>query len=81
VNLSVAGLIGAAVGLGVGYIDYRILTGVVVGRLRKLDTSSTPAERETFERKIRVMRILFAVMTVGAFPVIGYVLGTTIAGG
>ncbi len=80
-GLSVAGLIGAAVGLAVGYVDYRVVSGVVVGRLRKLDRSQSPDDKATFERKIRILRVVLLVLTVGAFPVIGYLLGVTVAGG
>jgi hypothetical protein len=78
-SLSLPGLIGAVIGLGLGWLDYRILSGVVEGKLRKLDRSEGE-EREGFERKIRLMRVIFFVMTVGAFPVAGYLLGQTIAG-
>jgi hypothetical protein len=80
VEVSVAGMVGALVGLAIGYVDYRVVAGVVEGKLRRLDTSSGPQEREVFERKIRIMRVLFFLMTVGAFPVIGYLLGQTVAG-
>jgi hypothetical protein len=80
-SLSLAGLIGAAIGLLVGYVDYRVVGGVVEARLRKLDHSATAAERETFERKIVLFRWIFLAMTVGAFPVVGYLVGMTVAGG
>ncbi len=79
-EVSVAGLVGGLVGLAIGYVDYRVVAGVVEGKLRRLDTSSSVEEREVFERKIRIMRVLFFLMTVGAFPVIGYLLGQTVAG-
>lgn len=79
-DLSLAGLIGAAVGLAVGYVDYRVVGGVVEARLRKLDTSANEAERAAYERKIQWFRWIFLAMTVGAFPIVGYVLGVTIAG-
>jgi hypothetical protein len=80
-GLSLAGLIGAALGLAIGYVDYRVVGGVVEARLRKLDRSATPVERETFERKIGLFRWIFFAMTVGAFPIVGYLVGATIAGG
>jgi len=80
-GLSVAGLVGAAMGLVVGYVDYRVVAGVVVGRLRKLDRSQTPQEKDEFERKVRILRIVLFALTVVAFPVVGYLLGVTIAGG
>jgi hypothetical protein len=79
-EFSVPGLIGALVGLAIGYVDYRVVGGVVVARLRKLDRSSGPAEREEFERKIRILRAVLFAMTVLAFPIVGYWLGITVAG-
>ncbi len=64
-----------------GYVDYRVVAGVVEASLRKLDTSATADQKAGFESKIRIMRVLFAIMTVGVFPVIGYLLGVTISGG
>jgi hypothetical protein len=81
VELSLAGLVGALVGLALGYVDYRVVAGVVEGRLRKLDRSQGPDETAVFERKIRGMRVVFLIMTVGVFPVVGYLLGKTITGG
>ncbi len=80
-ELSLAGLVGALVGLALGYVDYRVVAGVVEGRLRKLDRSQGPDETAVFERKIRGMRVVFLIMTVGVFPVVGYLLGKTITGG
>jgi hypothetical protein len=79
-ELPVAGLIGALVGLLLGWVDYRVVSGVVEAKLRRLDTSAGDAEKQVFERKIRIMRVLFMVMTVGAFPIIGFLLGQSVAG-
>ena len=78
-SLTLPAIIGALIGLGLGWLDYRILSGVVEGKLRKLDRSSEE-EKPGFERKIRLMKAIFFVMTVMAFPVVGYFLGNTIAG-
>ena len=73
-------IIGGAVGLVLGYVDFRVVAGVIEGKLRRLDTSSTPAEKDSFERKIRLMRVIFATLTIGAFPVVGYLLGQAVGG-
>ena len=80
-GLSLAGLIGALVGLALGYVDYKVVGGVVEGKLRKLDRSVGAAEKEEFERKIRLLRIVLFAVTMLAFPVIGYLFGSAIAGG
>jgi hypothetical protein len=79
-ELELPGLIGAAIGVTLGYVDFRVVSGVVEGKLRRLDASSSVSDKAMFERKIRIMRILFFVLTVGVFPVIGYLLGQTVAG-
>jgi hypothetical protein len=80
VEVSIPGLIGAALGVILGYVDWRVVGGVVEGRLRKLDRSSGPAETATFERKLRMLRAVLFVGTVITFLVIGYLLGVTISG-
>ncbi len=80
-EVSIPGVMGAGIGLALGIVDYKVVAGVVEARLRKLDTSATPDQKAGFESKIRIMRILFAIMTVGVFPVIGYLLGVTVSGG
>ena len=78
--LSLPGLIGAALGLVIGWIDYRIVAAMLVSRLRKLDRSANAAELAEFERRIVILRWVLFVMTVGAFPVVGYLLGVTLIG-
>jgi len=80
VELSVPGLIGALVGLAIGYVDYRVVGGVLQAKLRKLDRSQGAAETAEFEGKLRILRIVFFTMTVVAFPLVGYWLGVTVAG-
>jgi hypothetical protein len=78
--LSPAGLIGAAIGLAIGWVDYRIVAGVVEGRLRRLDKSETAADKADFERRIALMRKLLFAATVLAFPVVGYFAGRALGG-
>ncbi|GGK53282.1 hypothetical protein [Salinarimonas ramus] len=78
--LSPAGLIGAFLGLVIGWVDYRIVAGVVEGRLRGLDDSETAADKAEFERRIKLMRVLLLAATVLAFPVIGYFAGRALGG-
>jgi hypothetical protein len=73
--LSLPGLIGAGLGLALGWIDYRIVSVLVERSLRKSPTASTPAEAADFERRIVIMRWALFLTTVGAFPVVGYLLG------
>ena len=77
---STAGLVGALAGLVLGVIDYRLVAGFVERSLRRTLTATTPAERDDFERRIRIMRIALAVGTIGAFPIFGYMLGRYVFG-
>ncbi len=78
--LSPAGLIGALIGLAVGWIDWRIVGRVVEGKLRQLDRSEDAIQRADFERRIVWFHRLLAVATIGFFPVLGYWLGRAIGG-
>ena len=75
-----AGLVGALVGGTVGWINYKIVTGVVTQKLRELDRSATEAERTEFERKIRLMHRILLVGTVPVTAGMGYWLGRTFGG-
>ena len=74
------GAIGALAGLVVGLIEYRIVGGAVVRKLRDTDRSKTPAEKAEYERRIQAFRGIFLVMTLGMSLVAGYFLGRGIAG-
>jgi hypothetical protein len=77
---SPAGLVGAFVGGTVGWINYRIVTGIVTQKLRELDRSATDAERTEFERKLRLMHRILLVGTVPVTAGVGYWLGRTLGG-
>jgi hypothetical protein len=78
--VSTSGLIGAALGLILGWLDYRIVGGVIEGKLRATDRSGTSAEKAEYERRIAWFRRLFFVATVCVFPIVGYFLGRAIGG-
>ena len=78
--LSPAGVVGALIGLAVGYVDFRVVSAIVERKLRETDRSATRAEHEAYERKIRLLRQILFVSTVGLFPVLGYWFGRTLGG-
>jgi hypothetical protein len=80
VGLSSAGLIGAVLGLILGWVDYKVVGRLIEGRLRATDRSATPAEKADYERRIEWFRRLWFVATVCAFPVVGYLIGRAIGG-
>ena len=75
-----AGLIGALIGFVVGLIEYRLVTGVVVGALRRTDSSQTQAEKDDYERRIRLLKAAVLVVSVGGLPIVGYFVGRTLFG-
>jgi hypothetical protein len=79
-ELSLAGLIGAFVGLVAGWANYVFVLGIVERKLRQLDKSETPADRAAFEEKLALMRRIILGIDVVAFSVVGYAIGHTIAG-
>jgi hypothetical protein len=79
-GISVAGLIGAAVALAIGLLNYRVIVSPLEGRLRAIDRSETAEERATFEQKLRLMRRIILWTDVVVFPIVGYTVGRLIAG-
>ncbi|MFL5030530.1 MAG: hypothetical protein ACJ8E1_11705 [Xanthobacteraceae bacterium] len=77
---SLAGFIGAFVGVVIGVINYGVVISVAEGRLRKLDRSQTSEEREAFERKLSLMRRLVLGIDIAAFAALGYWFGRTVGG-
>jgi hypothetical protein len=79
-ELSLAGLIGAFVGLVAGWVSAVVVIRVVESRLRKLDKSESPTERSTFEDKLVLMRRLILGIEVAVFTIVGYAVGHLIDG-
>ncbi|WP_199092703.1 hypothetical protein [Bosea sp. ASV33] len=75
-----AGLIGALIGFGLGLLEYRLISAVVIGALRRTDRSETQAEKDDYERRIRILRAVLVVMTIGLMPVLGFVIGRALFG-
>ncbi len=74
------GLIGALIGLVVGLVEYRIVSALVIGALRRTDPSKTQGERDDYERRIAYVRAALVVLMIGVTPVLGYVIGQTVFG-
>ena len=78
--MSWAGPLGALIGFGLGLLEYRLMSAVVIGALRRTDRSQTQAEKDDYERRIRILRAVLVVMTIGLMPVLGFVIGRTLFG-
>lgn len=79
-TISMAGLAGAALALAVGLLNFRILVSALERRLRMLDRSESAQEREVFEGKLALMRRIILWTDMVVFPLVGYTLGTLVAG-
>ena len=55
-------------------------SAVVIGALRRTDRSQTAAEKDDYERRIRILRAVLVVMTIGLTPILGFVIGRTLFG-
>ena len=75
-----AGPLGALIGFGLGLLEYRLISAVVIGALRRTDRSETQAEKDDYERRIRILRAVLVVMTIGLMPVLGFVIGRALFG-
>jgi hypothetical protein len=75
-----AGLLGAIIGLGLGLLEYRLISAVVIGALRRTDRSVTEADKIDYERRIRILRLALMAMTIGFMPILGFVIGRTLFG-
>jgi hypothetical protein len=75
-----AGPIGGLIGLVVGLVEYRIVSALVIGGLRRTDQSKTQGERDDYERRIAYVRAALVVLMIGVTPVLGYVIGQTVFG-
>jgi hypothetical protein len=75
-DLSTAGLVGAAIGAVLGVMSALAVVSAVTERLRALDRSKTDAERAALERKIVLLRWIVLVIEGAVFAGLGYWLGT-----
>ena len=75
-----AALLGALVGAAIGWVDYRIVSGLLVRKLRETNRSATPAEHQDYERRIVLAQRILMVVIVPAFAGLGYWVGRTLSG-
>jgi hypothetical protein len=79
-DLSLWGQIGALVGAGLGYVNFRVIIGIIEPRLRALDRSPTAEERNAFERKMVLFRRILFVLEIAIMAGVGYFVGTWFGG-
>ncbi len=75
-----AGIVGALIGLALGWFEYKVISGVVTAGLRRTNWAKTQAEHDDYERRIRLLQTVLLVLTVGGMPIFGYFIGRTLFG-
>lgn len=73
-------LAGALVGAVLGYVNFRVIIGILEPRLRALDGSATATARIAFEQKIVWLKRIFLVLEVLILAAVGYFVGGMIGG-
>ncbi|MEM8701693.1 MAG: hypothetical protein AAGF82_07700 [Pseudomonadota bacterium] len=77
-SISIAGVIGAVVGLYIGWIDYRILKGILqASEMKNRQAGGDGGAAARY--KAPLSALIFGVPIVG-FPVIGYWAASQLAG-
>ncbi len=79
-TLSLWSVAGALVGAALGYVNFRVIIGILEPRLRALDESQGAAESAAFEQKIVWLRRIFLALEVLIVGAIGWFAGSLIGG-
>jgi hypothetical protein len=74
-DISLGGLIGAVIGTVVAGLNYHLFVGVLDRRMREREQSQTPEERDTFDRRIALVRRVVLTVDLFVFAAVGYWLG------
>ena len=80
IDLSLAGLLGAIVGIVVAAFAYGPLVAFIERGFRPHDASASTEEREAFEQERSLLRRAVLAVDILVLSGIGYWLGATIAG-
>jgi hypothetical protein len=71
---------GALVGAVLGYVNFRVIIGILEPRLRALDKSSSAAEQEAFEQRLVWLKRIFLALEILVVGAIGWFAGSLIGG-
>jgi len=75
---SIPGLIGAAIGLAIGLVDYRVVSGVM--RATREKRRAAQEYVRLGDKEFELMLKLIFLITVVGFPIAGYFFGRTLGG-
>lgn len=77
--VSLPGIIGAVVGLYIGWLDYRIVSGVLAGRLKGNEADYDDGQRSAIMRFWPVIDGMLRVGIIAGFAALGYWAGITLS--
>ena len=75
IDISLAGLLGAIAGTAVAAVNYHLFIGALERRMREREQLQTPEERDTFDRKMSLVRRIVLTTDLFLFAAVGYWLG------
>ncbi len=79
-TLSLAGLIGALIGLAVAWLDWKMVSGILRARHVQRSMTLSAERRIVAERKLELLlKAVWALFFVG-IPLVGYLTGVAIGG-
>ena len=71
---------GALIGATLGYINWRVIMGILEPRLRKLNNAESATERAVFEDKIVLLRRIFLILEIAILGAVGWFAGELFGG-
>jgi hypothetical protein len=80
IDISLAGLLGAIAGTVVAGVNYHLFIGVLERSMREREQTQTAEERDSFDRKMSLVRRIVLTTDLFVFAALGYWLGRTIWG-
>ncbi len=80
-DISLPGMVGAAIGFALAWIDWRAVSGILRAKHHKRVIAMPGAQerRRADTRLAMLLKVVFLLFFIG-FPVIGYLTGAQVAG-
>jgi len=79
-SISLAGQVGALVGLGVAWLDWRMVSGILRARHAQKSMTLPREEQARAELRLKLLLGLIFVLFFGGIPLVGYLTGAAIGG-
>jgi hypothetical protein len=79
-DLSLPGMIGAAIGLAIGWVDFKMVGGMVRAKYMQKRRDAGLADHPNTAKTADMIQAAIFVLTIGLFPFIGYWAGSSLTG-